>query len=183
MRRGFKAEANRIALRIRDQLDLRPIDPLNPFDVCDHFEIEVRPLSHLGREANHFLNQGKSKFSAVTVPCGMKRAIVHNDMHVTPRQHSNLMHELAHGFLGHQPCQAFDCDGEREYDSGIEEEANFLAGFLLIPNEAAWHIVKTGLVSSATSIYEVSRPMLDWRLQVSGSRIRGERYARKMRAK
>lgn len=182
MKRGFKAEANRIALRVRRELDLKPTDPLNPFDVCDHFDIEVRPLSHLGKEAAHFLNGGRSNFSAVTVPCGLRRAIVHNDTHVLARQHSNVMHELAHGFLRHQPCQAFDCDGERAYDSGIEQEANFLAGCLLISNEAAWHIVRNGLTSGATSIYEVSRQMLDWRLRVSGARIRGERYARKVGA-
>lgn len=180
MKHGFKAKANRIALHVRNELGLNAIDPLNPFEVCDHYELDVLPLSRLGEEAAHFLNDGVSYFSAVTVPCGMRRAIVHNDRHSPVRQHSNIMHELAHGFLGHQPCQAFDCNGERAYKSGLEQEANFLAGCLLITNEASWHIVKNGLTSRAAAIYEVSRSMLEWRLRMSGARKRGERYSRKV---
>lgn len=179
MKRGFKAEANRIAVSVRAELGLAPEAPLDPFKVCCYYEVDVLPLSHFGEEAAYFLGSGSGKFSAVTVPRGLRRAIVHNDAHAQYRQHSNIMHELAHGFLGHAPCETFDCDGERVYQSGVEKEANFLAGCLLVTNEAAWHIVRTRILTSATSIYKVSRPMLEWRLRMSGARIRGERYARK----
>lgn len=173
MVRGFKAKANRLAVSVRADLGLDACDPLNPLAVCEHFEIEVVPLTTLGPETAHFTDVERGAFSAVTVPCGIHRAIVHNDRHHPDRQRSNMMHELAHAFLGHKPCSAFNCDGERHYDGGIEAEASFLAGSLLITNEAAWHIVRTGLKSAARRIYGVSQQMLDYRLRVSGAMKRG----------
>lgn len=173
MVRGFKAKANRIAVEIRDTLGLCAWAPLDPLAVCTEFDIEVIPLSRYGTDARHFTHSDPSVFSAVTVPRGLRRAIVHNDMHHPYRQRSNLMHELAHGFLGHAPCSTFNCDGERNYDGGIEGEASFLAGCLLITNEAAWHIIRSGLTDAARGMYGVSQKMLDYRLGVSGALKRG----------
>lgn len=169
MVRGFKAKANRIAVEIRENLGLCAWAPLEPLAVCDYFEIEVVPLSRFGEAINHFTQVERNAFSAVTVPCGLERAIVHNDAHHPYRQRSNLMHELAHAFLGHPPCTTFDCDGERNYNGGIEAEASFLAGALLISNEAAWHIVRSALIDAAQGMYGVSKKMLDYRLRVSGA--------------
>ena len=176
MVRGFKARANRIAVAVRSDLGLGACDPLDPLTVCQHFEIDVVPLTSLGPEVAHFTDVERGAFSAVTVPCGIHRAIVHNDRHHPDRQRSNIMHELAHAFLGHRPCSAFNCDGERHYDGGIEAEASFLAGALLITNEAAWHIVRAGLRSAARKIYGVSQQMLDYRLRVSGAMKRASLF-------
>ena len=46
-RRGFKAEANRIAVRIREQMCLSPADPIYPYLVCERFDIRVIRLSDL----------------------------------------------------------------------------------------------------------------------------------------
>ena len=91
LRRGFKAEANRIALRVRAGMDLSPIDPLDPWRVCKHFDIEVIELSKLRAEDGtfvgaHFLREAKGAFSAMTLTCGLRRAIVHNDSHVPVRR-------------------------------------------------------------------------------------------------
>ena len=167
-RRGFKAEANRIALRIRDRMGLSPIDPIDPFEVCTHLDIRVIQLSEI-EPRSPFLRGQSSAFSAVTVPCGHETAIVHNDSHHEYRQRSNLCHELAHCFLGHECTPPLTEKGERARDGGIEGEANFLAGSLLIPNEAALHIVANDLVRRAQQIYGVSAPMLTYRLRISGA--------------
>jgi IrrE N-terminal-like domain len=169
-RRGFKAEANRISLRVREQMGLRPIDPIDPAKVCAHFDIVLLKLSELDCDSSSFLGANHSCFSAVTVPCGLRTAIVHNDSHHAYRQRSNICHELAHCFLGHQCTPPLTESGERARDGGVEAEANFLAGALLIPNEASIHIVRQGLVSAAQGVYGVSQPMLDYRLRVSGAR-------------
>lgn len=168
LRRGIKAEANRIALRIRDRMGLRPTDPLDPFEVCTHLDIPVIRLSEID-SCSPFLRGESSAFSAVTVPCGHETAIVHNDSHHPYRQRSNICHELAHCFLGHECTPPLTENGERVRDGGIEGEANFLAGSLLIPNEAALHIVRNGLAPSAQRLYGVSQPMLTYRLRVSGA--------------
>lgn len=178
-KRGFKAEANRIALRIRDQMGLGATDSIDPAAVCSHFDIRLIPLSELD-VTNVFLKH-TSSFSAVTVPCGSQTAIVHNDAHHPHRRHSNICHELAHCFLGHQCAPPLTEDGNRTHNGGIEAEANFLAGALLIPNEAAIYIVSNGLVSEAQRLYGVSTSMLNYRLQVSGARRIHERRVGQIR--
>lgn len=167
-RRGFKAEANRIALRVRQQMGLAPHEPIDPVLVCSHFEIELLKLSEV-EPGSPFLGVHQDAFSAVTVPRGLTTAIVHNDRHHPYRQRSNICHELAHCFLGHQYVPPLLQNGERSRDSGIEAEANFLAGVLLITNEGAMRIMADGLYYEAQEIYGVSKPMLDFRMRMSGA--------------
>jgi len=167
-KRGFKAEANRIAVRIRQQMGLDEKAPVDPFAICDRFDIRVIPLSAMD-DRSYFLLRGKSEFSAVTVPCGLNTAIVHNNSHHPHRQRSNICHELAHCFLGHKHAPPLTEDGERSRDGGIEAEANFLAGCLLVTNEAALHILMNRMIIIVPNIYGISKSMLSYRLQVSGA--------------
>lgn len=157
-------------------MGLAPIDPLDPAEVCAFFDIVLLKLSEVGGDFSSFLGTDRSSFSAVTVPCGWSTAIVHNDSHHPHRRRSNICHELAHCFLGHECTPPLTESGERVRDGGIEAEANFLAGALLIPNEAAVHLVRSGLIPSARDIYGVSQVMLDYRLRVSGAHTIHERF-------
>jgi len=179
-RRGFKAEANRIALRVRVQMGLSPVAPIDPAAVCEHFDIKLLRLSEIDPQSA-FLGAHNSSFSAVTVPCGFHTAIVHNDSHHPYRQRSNISHELAHCFLGHKCTPPLMESGERAHDGGIEAEAHHLAGVLLIPNEAAIHIVREGLAAQAQGIYGVSGAMLTFRLRISGAHKIHERRLRNTR--
>lgn len=167
-RRGFKAEANRIALRVRQQMGLMDDAPIDPAEVCSRFEIDLLKLSEVA-PGSPFLGAHRDAFSAVTVPRGLSTAIVHNDRHHPHRQRSNICHELAHCFLGHECAPPLTENGDRSRDGGIEAEANFLAGALLITNEAAKKILMDGLYYQAQGIYGVSQSMLDYRLRVSGA--------------
>lgn len=175
-RRGFKADANRISLRIREKMGLQPIDPIDPAEICAYMEIVLLKLSDLDCDTSRFLGIDSSRFSAVTVPCGCDTAIVHNDSHHPHRQRSNICHELGHCFLGHRFTPPLTESGERARDGGIEAEANFLAGSLLIPNEAAVHILRQGMLFEAQGLYGVSQQMLNYRLQVSGAQTRHARF-------
>lgn len=176
-RRGFKTEANRIAVRIRERMGLAPIAPIDPLAVCEWFDIRIIRLSELDK--NHpFLRRARSAFSAVTVPCGPQAAIVHNDSHHPYRQRSNICHELAHCFLGHKSTPPLTESGERSRDGGIEAEANYLGGALLVTNEAALHILKQGLIRQAQQLYGVSGAMLNYRLRVSGAQMIYQRSLR-----
>ena len=150
-------------------MGLGSIDPIDPEAICAKFEIALLKLSELDCDMAAFLGSERSAFSAVTVPCGPTTAIVHNDSHYPYRQRSNICHELAHCFLGHKCTPPLTEEGERARDGGIEAEANFLGGCLLIPNEAALHVVSQGLMPLAKQLYGVSQPMLDYRLRVSGA--------------
>ena len=131
LRHGFKAVAERIAIRVRAQLDLSPLDPLDPWKACEHFDIDVVRLRELldpdGNPAGqHFLTAEPDVFSGCVVSRGFATIIVYNDRHHAVRQRSDLTHELAHCFLGHPIGAAFDLNGERMHDKVVEEEAKVL---------------------------------------------------------
>lgn len=150
-------------------MGLKAVDPINPHIVCEYYDIEVVKLSTLECDAKAFLNDDSSVFSAATVPNGIKTAIVHNDSHHEYRQNSNICHELAHCFLGHKFTPPLTAKGERIRDGGIEGEANFLGGALLVTNEGALHILKNKLKVQAQGMYGISKSMLEYRLRVSGA--------------
>lgn len=183
LRRGFKSEANGIALEIRNELELLPTDPLDPLKLAEHLAIPVIPLSAFKRQAPTMVRQfervDRSAFSALTVFDGTARIIVHNDSHTAGRQASNVAHEISHGLLLHPPRPALDGGGCRDWDHEQEDEANWLAGALLVPDEAAMVIVRRRLsVGDAARLYGVSESMMTFRLNVTAARVRVMRAAR-----
>lgn len=147
------------------------MDRLDLLTVSKEFEIDILAMTELPCDSSLFQRAQNGKFSAMMAHAGFKTAIVHNDTHHEHRQRSNISHELAHCFLGHEGCTLMDEDGSRSHNRAIEAEANFLGGALLLPKAAALHILKYGLSSQARTIYGISKPMLDYRMRVSGAQI------------
>lgn len=182
-RRGFKTQANEIAKEVRMDLGLRPVDPLDPWQLASWLEIPIITLSSLRREipaaVQCLSTREQSAFSAATVFRGSRRVIVHNDSHAVARQVSNLAHELAHGLLLHPPTPALDDRGCRDWDQDIEDEASWLAGVVLVPEEAAITVVKRGLsLQTAAEEYGVSKSMMQYRINVTGAHTRVARAKR-----
>jgi Zn-dependent peptidase ImmA (M78 family) len=177
LRRGFKAEANDHALRLRRELSLKPHEPLCPWSLATHLAVPIVPLSGVRRHepdgVKYLTSQGKDLFSAVTIfvgKYGRRRIIFHNDRHAKTRQAANLAHELAHAILCHPPTPPFIPD------LVSEEEAKWLGPTLLVPNEAALHVVEMGMITKdAATVYGVSSPLMQMRINVSGARIRVQR--------
>jgi hypothetical protein len=180
LRRGFKSEAQAIADEIRSELNLRPMDPLDPWQLATHLDIPILGLSDFRREvpqAVHHLSHIEPEcFSAVTVFCGIARTIVHNDSHARCRQVSNITHELAHGLLLHPPTPALNNCGCRNWNQDIEDEANFLSPLLLISDRAAVHIALNNLpIELAAEQYGVSVQLVRYRLNIAGAYMRSAR--------
>ena len=183
MRRGFKTEANQIARDTRGELGLSHTAPLDVQAVAAHLDIPLLKLSALRSDAPHavrfFSRGGESSFSGATVFCGSHRTIVFNDAHSPGRQASDIAHELAHGLLLHPPTPALDGRGCREWDRSIEEEADWLGGALLVPEEAALLIVQAKWSRAlAAAEYGVTERMVQFRINVTGARKRVARMAR-----
>jgi hypothetical protein len=179
-RRGFKAEANAYAREFRAELGLEPHDPLCPWALAGHLGIPVLPLSAFAADApgavGHLTGPGRAVLSAVTVLRGRRRLIVHNDAHHPRRQAANIAHELAHGILGHPPAPPLDERGCRHFDRTLEAEADWLGPALLVSEEAALHVVESGIsVGEAAGVYKVSVALLEMRIGVTGARRRVER--------
>ena len=174
VRRGFKTQANQIAREVRGELGLGPTDPLDPWKLAAFLEIPVIGLTDLAAAipdaVRHFQQIEPSAFSAATVFAGTRRIIVHNDVHSPARQASNVTHEGAHGLLLHEPTPAFGPHGCRIWRDEVEEEAQWLAGVLLITEETAVAMARRSIpIAEAASRYGVSEQMMRYRLNITGA--------------
>jgi hypothetical protein len=185
LRRGFKKDANALTREVRADLGLTPVDPLDPFALAGFLEIPVRPLSDLREWAmeavHHLMERDPSAFSAVTIFEGHRKTIWHNDGHARVRQRSNVAHEIAHALLFHTPGSDPDPIHARPWDRSVEDEAQWLGGALLVPEEAALALARAGTdaITGATQ-YGVSTEMLMYRLNVSGALIHAVRARRRV---
>lgn len=189
-RRGFKSEAERIALELRAELGLGARGRLDPGVLAEHLCIPVMSLRELERAApdhvRHFLGEGSTIFSAVTIHVSRsRRVIITNPAHAATRQMSNLCHELGHVILDHEGEAPLKISGGREWNGMQEREADWLAASLLIPNEAAYAAACDGLSDAAVAAeFGVSSALAAWRMNMSGARKRAQRaakYARRSR--
>jgi Zn-dependent peptidase ImmA (M78 family) len=186
-RRGFKTEAERIALDVRAELGLSATDALDVFAVAERWGIPVIPMSALtdGRGAHGFLRVFRAReqdsFSAVTIFNGTARSIVHNDSHHPCRQSSNIAHELSHCILEHQPTHLRDGEsGCRVWNATYEAEADWLGGALLIPREGGLYYVKSGWgIGQVAEHFRVSEPLARWRIYQTGIMQHADRFARR----
>lgn len=145
LKRGFKAEAERLSERFRSELGISKFAPLDAFALAKHLGVPIFPVSELKDDltANDYARlSDPDKFSAMWMPnFEDEKIIVHNDFHSKKRQQSNLMHELAHVILRHEipQEQARLCAqlGLHYYNPIHEEEAKY---FRRVPstNEASF---------------------------------------------
>jgi len=176
-RRGFKTWAEEIALRVRSKLKLPATDPLDPFQLAGLLSVVVLSpdeLCGLPEACRQRLSNDHSEnWSAITVANGKHHLIVINKAHAPTRRNSDLAHELAHVILGHEPSMMFASPGSgialRTHNKEQEDEANWLAGSLLLPRDALFSIRRRRLTDEeACQEYGVSLAMLRFRLNASG---------------
>jgi len=181
LRRGFKANANRISLRLRRSLGLHPDAPIDLNGIAARLGITIVPLSSFATEhaaaVHQLLRVDPGAFSAATLVVeGGRRIILYNDGHDAGRQQNSIAHEIAHVLLGHESTLPIDASGTRVLDRDIEDEANWLGSTILISNEAALRIVRDNLdTDTACALYKVSAAVLRMRINASGAVIRMKR--------
>jgi Zn-dependent peptidase ImmA (M78 family) len=174
MRRGFKAEAERIASRVREEMG-QPVDAaLDPFLIAAHVGVQVVPADRLVSLADlrRLADIQPDAWSAASFkkPTGQV-VIVINPLSSEGRRNSDLAHEVAHLLLNHKtssvervgPVAFFTCDAAQE------EEANWLAGCLLLPRPVLLRAARAGTTPEALAEQcAVSVPMARFRLNASG---------------
>jgi hypothetical protein len=173
MRRGFKAEAERQAQRIRSGMGLHPADPLDSVQLARYVGAEVRCADQLTTpaklEALEEIQPGA--FSACTFTFGDRHVIVYSPLASPGRRQSDIAHEVAHLFLGHAVKEIqqvgglcfFTCDPDEE------QEANWLAGCLLLPRQLLYAAARRGLeAADIAERYGVSQQMAAFRLRTTG---------------
>jgi Zn-dependent peptidase ImmA (M78 family) len=135
---------------------------------------ELAEVSGLPREARrHLASVDGDEWSAVAVRCGTQDIIVLNPTHSKARQSNDLMHELSHIILNHEPSQIVVSEttgvGLRTFDRRQEAEADWLAGCLLLPRPAvAVSHYRKMPVDSAAEFFGVSKDLYRYRLRMTG---------------
>ncbi len=112
-------------------------------------------------------------WSALTMRLGPNHLIVYKPVASAGRRNNVIMHELAHIILGHELAQACILeDGSLvpgNFDQDQEDEADWLAGTLLLPRPALMSIRQRQLANDAACReHLVSTDMLKWRFRMTG---------------
>jgi|SRR5579884_1899437 len=189
MRRGFKAEAERIAAEIREQIGCKP-DAAAPLDkVAKHLAIELISADKIIARSRLIELQRlqDDAFSAGTFrrPSG-SYVVVYNPLHSTGRIRSDQAHEIAHIVLGHN-VRTVEHVGRLTFltcDLEQEEEADWLAGCLLLPRGLLLKAARQGLTApEIADRHDTSHHMARFRLNASGVLVQiGRARAAKNRA-
>ena len=87
MKRGFKSHAERIAAETRAALGLDCTQRLDPLRLAAHLAIPVFTMAQAAKFTprafftHYFSHVDSDSFSAVTLFCGHRRLIIHNESH------------------------------------------------------------------------------------------------------
>lgn len=171
-----KSALRRLALEVREEVDLTPQDPFDPFELAKLYGVDVVRLSDVecSRAAlEHFQITRPEVFSGALVPFSDgSTVIVENDAHSWERRVSTASHEMAHVVLEHPFRAALtNAKGCRIADQEHEGEATELGAELLIPTEAARRLAYNGATDEEAAVrYGVSVALARWRLNVTGAR-------------
>ena len=109
--------------------------------------------------------------------------VIYNPMHSVGRQASNIVHELAHVMLKHEPARVMFSQDEqmatRTFDQQQEDEANWLGWTLLLPRDALVAARRRRMAKAQIAReYGVSENLVRYRLQVTGVDVQMKRPRR-----
>lgn len=178
--RGFKTWCENTAVSLRADLGLGPAVPLSPLDLATKLGVRVWQAADVPgideQTLRVLLKEDPDSWSAVTIALGRERLVLLNSSHSPARAASDLAHELSHIVLGHEPARVdVSEDGLlmlHSFDRAQEDEANWLAGCLLLPRAALLEIRKSALApAAAVRQFGVSVDMLQYRINVTGVNV------------
>ena len=174
LRRGFKAEAERLAKDIWSAMRLTPDDRMDAVKLAKHIGCIVRPADTLVdiRKLEELCRIQEDAFFACTFNLRDNRyAVVFNPLVSDRRRNSDVAHEVAHIVLDHS-FSRLERLGEVAFlagDKRQEEEAAWLSGCLLLPRFVLIHdLRKRTKPATIARNRMLSRDMVDYRVRVTG---------------
>ncbi len=188
LERGFKSFSERTATSLRKELGVEPHAPLEAVRLAGYLGVrllEPRQIPGLPSDVTHqLLEVDRWGWSAVTLLLGEEILVIYNPKKSKGRRASDVMHELAHVVLNHEPTTLLlSQDGAvamRTFNPKQEDEANWLSWCLLLPREALMHARRARLTNSQIAEhYGVSQVLVDFRLRMSGIDLQLSRWRRR----
>jgi hypothetical protein len=184
--RGFKSWCEELSLKLRKDLGLRPIDPIDPWRLAEHLMITVRTTAEFAEldSNDKVLLEKDSAWSAVTLEVAGRKLVILKATNSPGRQSSDLTHEIAHQLLDHKATGVGHSVGGHlmvhAFSKLEEDEADWLSASLLLPRSALMHIKKHFRDDDiqAAKAYKVSVAMLKYRMGVTGVNFQMRRNSR-----
>jgi Zn-dependent peptidase ImmA (M78 family) len=180
LRRGFKAEAERRAMALWSQAGSNTANALDLEVVAGLLDARIVLADTLVPRARlEELEEVQSyAFSACTFIVRDHPVVVLNPLRPPGRQRADAAHELSHIVLRHQ-MRVPEKVGSFTFFTGNadqEDEANWLAGCLLLPRQAVLRAAHTGMNAELiASHYQTTIEMARFRLNATGAAIQAQR--------
>lgn len=177
LKRGFKSQCERRAVELRKTHGLEATDPFPAAKLATALGVTVwreRDMRNLSSaDLKQLTVDDADSWSAFTLRSNTKHLIVYNSSQTDYRVNSVVMHELSHIMLGHELTSAgLTDDGHlipATYDQDQEDEADWMAGTLLLPRSILLKIRRDRMSDEAAiHFFQVSSDMLTWRFRMTG---------------
>jgi hypothetical protein len=176
LRHGFKAEADRTAVRLRRAVGLRDRDPLPARVLASHVGVPLLPMQRvpgLPESVGESLDDsGCHGLTLYDPDDGTPLHILYNAANSPERQEADITHELAHVLLKHAPNEVVRLAGVdlfRDFNAEQEEEAKWLGGCLQITREGLLWAVGRGMTTEEIAAhFTASVQMARFRRNMSG---------------
>jgi Zn-dependent peptidase ImmA (M78 family) len=176
-KRGFKTQAEKEAIKIRESLNIQKFEPLLASQLASHLSIKlITPNEVPGIDLKHLKQLANSdEWSALTMlTIKGQRLIIHNDQHSKARQESNIMHEIAHVLCNYTTPDISSIDGvgilTRFYNEEQEKEADWLGACLKLPRDAIiWALRRKMNEEKISHYYSVSIDLVRFRINTTGA--------------
>ena len=171
--RGFKAEAERTAQKLRAAAGLAPSAPLDLPSLAESLEVRVVSAAEfVPIESLQEIERIQAyAFSACTFEINEIHVIVYNPIRTRPRRRSDIAHELAHIILKHDltEIQYLNEVPFRTCRPDQEHEATAFGGTLLLPRTALLDEARSGAtVDQVAKKYDVTKQMAQFRWNTTG---------------
>lgn len=171
--RGFKAEAERTAQRLRTELGIAPHDPINMVDLARHLNITVVSAQELVdlQRLEELERIQTFAFSACTFRIQGRDIVVTNPLRQPGRQASDIAHEISHLILKHELTEIRVVADVpfRTCRPDQEEQATALGGTILLPRPLLLHAARAGMdVTAIARAARVTDEMARYRFNSTG---------------
>jgi Zn-dependent peptidase ImmA (M78 family) len=176
LRYGFKAQAERISAAARQALNISAIGPLDAKRYAEHVGVQILAIEELDLSDDarrQLLEVDPTSWSGMVIRESGLIGVLVNPTHSPERQDSTMMHELSHIVLKHAPIRVDVSSAGillvSEYSADDEDEANWLAGALLLPRDALKRYRERGWpAAKIIAHFGVSQDMYNWRIRMTG---------------
>ena len=171
--RGFKAEAERTAQKLRAETGVGESESLDLLAAADCLGVQVISAADLVpiERLQEIERLQAFAFSACTFDISVRQFIVYNPLRSQARRASDIAHELAHIILEHDLTEIQYLDGIpfRTCRPDEEQQATALGGTLLLPRPALLDEARRGsTVEQVARKFGVTRQMAQFRWNTTG---------------